>query len=141
MTLQGAAPGRRQEAMSYFVVNEKCNGCLSCVENCPAEALTWRDNEKRTILHNMARCVRCANCWRICPQDAIEFLHFMENQWDEVVALRLVHCRVCGEPLFTADLETTIMNRLGREVDHLCPKHKYADFAARQALFLRNKRA
>jgi len=141
VTLQGAAPGRRQEAMSYFVVNEKCNGCLSCVENCPAEALTWRDNEKRTILHNMARCVRCANCWRICPQDAIEFLHFMENQWDEVVALRLVHCRVCGEPLFTADLETTIMNRLGREVDHLCPKHKYADFAARQALFLRNKRA
>ncbi|MBW2050470.1 MAG: 4Fe-4S binding protein [Deltaproteobacteria bacterium] len=142
MTLQGAAPGRRQEAMSYFVVNEKCNGCLSCVENCPAEALTWRDNDqKRTILHNMARCVRCANCWRICPQDAIEFLHFMENQWDEVVALRLVHCRVCGEPLFTADLETTIMNRLGREVDHLCPKHKYADFAARQALFLRNKRA
>ena len=128
--------------MSYFVVNEKCNGCLSCVENCSAEALTWRDNDqKRTILHNMARCVRCANCWRICPQDAIEFLHFMENQWDEVVALRLVHCRVCGEPLFTADLETTIMNRLGREVDHLCPKHKYADFAARQALFLRNKRA
>lgn len=127
--------------MSYFIVNEKCNGCLSCVENCPANALGFKDNDKsRIILHNMARCVRCANCWRICPQEAIEFQHFLENEWDEVVALGLVHCKVCGEPIYTADLEETISENVGRELDHLCPKHKYADFAVKQALFLHKKR-
>ena len=131
----------KEKPMSYFIVNDKCNGCLSCVENCPANALSWQDDDKqRTILHNMARCVRCANCWRICPQEAIEFQHFLENKWDEVVALRLVHCKICGEPIYTADLEKTLSKNIGRELDHLCPKHKYADFAARQALFLPKKR-
>ena len=127
--------------MSYFIVNEKCNGCLSCVENCPANALNWQDDdEKRTVLHNMARCVRCANCWRICPQEAIEFQHFLENKWDEVIALRLVRCKICGEPIHTADLEKTLSENVGRDLDHLCPKHKYADFAAKQALFLPRKK-
>jgi len=127
--------------MSYFIVNDKCNGCLSCVENCPANALSWQDDDKqRTILHNMARCVRCANCWRVCPQEAIEFQHFLENEWDEVVALGLVHCKICGEPIYTADLEKTLSENIGRELDHLCPKHKYADFAARQALMKPQKR-
>ena len=127
--------------MAYFVVNEKCNGCLSCVENCPANALAWKDeNDTRTILHNMARCVRCANCWRVCPQGAIEFQHFMENRWDEVIALDLVHCRVCGEPIYTADQEATLTGTIGREIEHLCPRHKYAEFAARQIPLLRKIR-
>jgi len=127
--------------MTYFVVNEKCNGCLSCVENCPANALTWKDNRgKRLLLHNMARCARCANCWRICPQHAIEFQHFMENEWDEVISLDLVHCRICGDPLYTADLERALSEKTGREIEHLCPKHRESYFAARQALVLSRKR-
>jgi len=122
--------------MSYFVVNENCNGCLACVQNCPANALTWKDNgEKRVLLHNMARCARCANCWRICPQQAIEFQHFLENQWDEVIALDLIHCRICGEPLYTVDLENALSAKIGTGIDPLCPKHRESDFAGRLALF------
>jgi formate hydrogenlyase subunit 6/NADH:ubiquinone oxidoreductase subunit I len=128
--------------MSYFVVNENCNGCLACVEKCPANALRFQDNgENRTILHNMARCVRCANCWRVCPQQAIEFQHFMENEWDEIISLRLVHCRVCGEPIYTADLQKTLTGKIGSEIEDLCPKHRELDFAARQALFLSRRTA
>lgn len=123
--------------MSYFVVNENCNGCLACVENCPANALGFQDNgERRTILHNMARCVRCANCWRVCPQQAIEFQHFMENEWDEVKTLKLVYCKVCGEPIYTAGLRETVTGKMGREIDPLCPKHRGLNFAAKQALVL-----
>lgn len=126
--------------MSYFVVNENCNGCLACVENCPANALDWRDKDnKRIILHNMALCARCANCWRICPQNAIEFQHFLENQWDEVVSLDLVYCKVCGEVLCTKDLGKTLSDITGREPDPLCPKHKQMTFAGRQMLFLPGK--
>jgi len=126
--------------MSYFVVNENCNGCLACVENCPANALSFQDNVgKRTLLHNMARCVRCANCWRVCPQQAIEFQHFMENEWDEVISLGLVHCRVCGEPIYTADLEKTVTGKTGTGIETLCPKHREFNFAARQALLLHEK--
>ena len=126
--------------MSYFVVNQNCNGCLACVENCPANALRFQDdNEKRTILHNMARCVRCANCWRVCPQKAIEFQHFLENSWDEVKTLNLMYCSVCGEPLYTADLRDTVTGKTGREIDALCTKHRAVNFAARQALTLSHK--
>ena len=34
--------------MSYFRVNDKCNGCLSCVENCPASALNFNDQDDQT---------------------------------------------------------------------------------------------
>jgi ferredoxin len=128
--------------MAYFVVNDHCNGCLACVENCPANALSFKDNgQRRTILHNMARCVRCANCWRVCPQHAVEFQHFLENEWDEVKSLDLIYCRVCGEPIYTADFQDTLTGKTGREIDALCPKHKELDFAARQAPALSGRRA
>ena len=79
--------------MSFFRVNDKCNGCLACVQNCPASALDYVDQgNKRSLLHNMARCARCGNCWRVCPTQAIEFQHLLDGKWEEVTALNLVRC-------------------------------------------------
>jgi NAD-dependent dihydropyrimidine dehydrogenase PreA subunit len=84
--------------MPYFRVNENCNGCLACVENCPATALDYVDQDDgRTLKHNMTKCARCGQCWRVCPQNAIEFQHLLVGEWDEVITLDLIHCRVCGE--------------------------------------------
>ena len=91
--------------MSYFSVNEKCNGCLACIQNCPASALHHKDQgNTRKIFHNMSLCARCGNCWRICPQEAIEFEQILMGRWDEVLAMNLVHCMVCGEPIYTTNL-------------------------------------
>ena len=70
--------------MRYFQVNDQCNGCLACVQNCPANALRGEDGDTTRVLsHNMARCARCGNCWRICPQEAIEFAKETEaHAWD-----------------------------------------------------------
>ena len=111
--------------MSYFQVNEKCDGCLACVQNCPARALDVREDDGiQTLLHNMARCARCATCWRICPRDAIEFQHMLENRWDEVVSHVLVRCKVCGEVVFTKSMTESLDRKVSDLVEPLCSRHK-----------------
>jgi ferredoxin len=111
--------------MSFFRVNNRCNGCLACVQNCPAGALDYRDDgSERRLLHNMALCARCGNCWRICPQKAVEFKHLLQGDWEAVATMPLVKCRVCGKPLHTEDLDKELAQRLAREMEPLCPQHR-----------------
>jgi ferredoxin len=120
--------------MIYFQVNEKCNGCLACVQNCPARALDSKESEGiQTLLHNMARCARCATCWRICPQHAIEFQHMLQNHWDEVITHRLVRCSECGEIVHTVILTESLDNKVRELVEPLCTRHRQERQAGVQA--------
>jgi flavoprotein len=111
--------------MTYFQVNEKCDGCLACVQNCPARALDAREaGGVRTLRHNMARCARCATCWRVCPQDAIEFRHLLENRWDEVVSHALVRCQVCDAVVHTVPMTDSLDDKIRELVEPLCLRHK-----------------
>ena len=118
--------------MSYFRVNDKCNGCLSCVENCPASALSYNDRDyRRTLQHNMTKCARCGQCWRVCPQEAIEFQHLLVGPWDDVVTLDLIRCRVCGEPLYSPDYQQKVFETVNTNNDPLCPLHRQRQAASR----------
>ena len=111
--------------MSFFKVNDNCNGCLACVQNCPASALNFFDkDDSRKIMHNMSLCARCGHCWRICPQDAIEFKYLITGRFDLVKSLDLVHCEVCGEPICTASLKDTVADATSKDVIARCPDHK-----------------
>ena len=111
--------------MSFYRVNEKCNGCLACVQNCPASALNyWDKGSNRKIFHNMSLCARCGNCWRVCHQEAIEFEEMFTGRWEEVAAMELVHCLVCDEPIYTTDFGNTLAKKVDKPIEALCPYHK-----------------
>ncbi len=118
--------------MSYFKVNDQCNGCLACVENCPAAALDFDDqNNGRTLKHNMTKCARCGQCWRVCPQEAIEFQHLLVGRWDNVITLDLIHCRVCGEPLYSPAYGQKVEGKIKSSNEDLCPKHRQSEAASK----------
>ena len=54
--------------MAVIVDVEKCNGCESCVEECPSEAIEMVD-DKAVI--NVETCVDCGACVDACPSEAI----------------------------------------------------------------------
>ena len=118
--------------MSYFRVNDNCNGCLACVENCPASALRFSDRDnRRTLKHNMTKCARCGQCWRICPQKAIEFQHLLEGSWDDVVTLDMIRCQVCSEPLYSTVYLQKMAGELKLTGEALCPLHRQRQAASK----------
>ena len=51
-----------------WVKEEDCIGCETCVEECPVDAISMK-NEKAHI--NMALCIRCGICHDVCPVEAV----------------------------------------------------------------------
>jgi Fe-S-cluster-containing hydrogenase component 2 len=47
---------------------EKCTGCETCVNECPASAISI-DQEKAKVDKEM--CVDCQTCVDVCPSEAI----------------------------------------------------------------------
>jgi len=56
--------------VQYFVDEDKCNGCLLCVKNCPQNAITGQRKEPQTI--DQDRCIKCNICYEVCKFNAIQ---------------------------------------------------------------------
>jgi ferredoxin len=54
--------------MPAKVDEQKCNGCESCMEECPSEAIKVV-NDKAKI--DLDTCVDCGVCVDACPSEAI----------------------------------------------------------------------
>jgi len=89
----------------------------------------------------MTKCARCGQCWRVCPQKAIEFQHLLVGRWDDVVTLDLVRCRVCSEPLYTKAYQQKPVNEVNADSDPLCPQHRQRQAAMKRPLAILGKSA
>ncbi len=56
-----------------FFVNEECNSCGLCVQNCPLEAVSLKGKKK--IPYWNYKCESCMRCMGYCPYEAIESSH------------------------------------------------------------------
>jgi ferredoxin len=54
--------------MTTNVDETKCTGCETCVDECPTQAITVK-NEKARVDQEL--CVECGSCMDICPSEAI----------------------------------------------------------------------
>ena len=59
--------------MKYLYVitvdKDKCDGCESCVDICPAEVLEIVDEKAEPV--NIDECMGCESCVETCPNEAI----------------------------------------------------------------------
>jgi ferredoxin len=55
--------------MPAVVDPEKCEGCETCVEECPVEAISINDDGVAEV--DADECVECETCIDVCPNDAI----------------------------------------------------------------------
>jgi len=51
--------------ISYYIDPEKCQACMICIRNCPAEAI---EGDKNTIhVIDQGKCTKCGTCLEVCP--------------------------------------------------------------------------
>jgi len=55
--------------MPAVVDPEKCEGCETCVDECPTEAISMNDDGIAEV--DADECVECETCVDVCPNEAI----------------------------------------------------------------------
>jgi len=54
-----------KDLIAYYIEPEKCVGCLLCLKNCPATAISGE--RKKVHVIDQELCVKCGACFDVCP--------------------------------------------------------------------------
>jgi len=54
----------------------------------------------------------------------------MKGPWDDIITLDLIHCEVCGEPLYSPTYRQKMESKLDSANATLCPKHQQRQAAS-----------
>ncbi len=105
---------------------EKCVGCLACVEVCPADALSYKDSTDREVpvrelYHHTDTCIFCGQCESACISDKEGIK--LSNDWElsffdrkkatESIEKELQLCEICGGIIACKDHLKWIAEKLG----------------------------
>ena len=67
-------------AASNFLVKvdaKECTGCETCVDRCPVDALSMKDD---VAVVDPASCIGCGNCTSVCPTECLTMVRRAENK-------------------------------------------------------------
>ena len=66
--------GACKDLISYYVDPQKCQACMICLKNCPAEAISGGKNLVHVVDQDL--CTKCGACLDVCPSrfDAVMVL-------------------------------------------------------------------
>ena len=54
-----------QALVSYYILPDKCQGCMICARNCPVQAV---EGDKRMVhVIDQDKCINCGICFDVCP--------------------------------------------------------------------------
>ncbi len=53
------------ELISYYIDPDKCEACMICLRQCPAEAIIGGKNQIHVI--DQEKCTKCGTCFEVCP--------------------------------------------------------------------------
>ncbi len=99
----------------------KCNGCGTCTQVCPTEAISVTSLGVGSVSHQLRvdpdKCILCKTCTSCCPMDAIEL------SVNEVINRSLISGRI------SIDAETVKKEGLEKKVEESCPRGSI-DFSA-----------
>ncbi len=68
--------------MVKIIVDSKCAGCETCVNNCPANVYEMKDGKSVPI--RVEDCILCRTCESQCPEGAIQVIE-VETEPEKVV--------------------------------------------------------
>ena len=68
MRVDEARCEKEERAVAVTVDVEKCTGCGACVDVCPVEAITVKND---VAVVDEAECVECGACADECPNEAL----------------------------------------------------------------------
>ncbi|MFC2056500.1 NADH-ubiquinone oxidoreductase-F iron-sulfur binding region domain-containing protein [Chloroflexota bacterium] len=54
-----------KELISYYIDPEKCQACMICGRQCPAQAIVGERNHIHVI--DQEKCTKCGTCFEVCP--------------------------------------------------------------------------
>ena len=50
---------------SYYILSDRCQGCLICLRACPSEAI--KGGKRMVHIIDQSKCTKCGTCLSICP--------------------------------------------------------------------------
>ena len=69
--------------IAYYILPEKCVGCLLCKKNCPVEAISGESKKVHVI--DQDKCVKCGACYDVCPVKISAVAKLTGRRKDEVL--------------------------------------------------------
>ena len=70
---RGICRARRCRDLIRYNINDNCNGCTKCSQECPVIAIPFKPYEKHEI--DQLICTKCDTCRIVCPENAVEIIN------------------------------------------------------------------